>query len=228
MLDKDMGAIEGVISNLSAKRTHRPQGYPFSKVTVYCISDSDAKNLSIVFQDFTFKPAATLDSMVKLDFKKAGPVYGKKVKELAKDLSQVPKEYLTISTLFPVSDNTTKCRRFYVEVEDEDIGDLWTVIKLKKSVKKFLTEELKLNIVPTVLGGPEDQPLTYRTILTLVDCKERIYEPLKEYGPKVFLQNPLILRVPDRHQLPNPSEDDYIIDGVRFKIDVHTAGVPQQ
>lgn len=219
MLEKKMNAIEGVLSFLAAKREHRPQGYPFSKVTVYCVSQEDREFLSGVFKEYSFKSASQLESMVKLDFKKAGPVYGAKVKELAKDLSKVPEEFLKVSEKFPASDNTTKCRMFFIETEDEDMDELWDVITFKKAVKKYLTEDLNLNIVHPVFGGSTDVPYVTRVYITIVNCKEKLYQALEKYGEKVFLENPLVLRILPRHLLPEASEEDVIINETTIKLE---------
>lgn len=219
MIEKTTSAIEGAISQLSAKRTHRPRGYPFSKIRVFYIDETEVPFLKAVFPHVEFKPASNLESMVRLDFKKAGPVYKNNVKEIAKDLSKVPKEFLKVAEFFPEGLATTKCRKFLVEVEDEDMPELWDVICFKKAVKKYLTEDLGYNIVHPVFGGPEGKPLTYRVFLTLVNCKESLYQALEQYGKKIFIESgPFILNIPPRNLLPKLSESDHFIGGARLQV----------
>ena len=107
---KDMAAIEGARADLSSK-TDKPSGYPFSNVTVYSTEPLMRKFMP----EYDFREASSLESMRKLDFKKAGKYYGSKVQEMKNRLDEVPKEFIITADVFPQTDEfnrkTTGCRK---------------------------------------------------------------------------------------------------------------------
>lgn len=121
----DMNAIDGVIADLAA-RTKRPSGYPFSGITVYSV----CPEIAAFMPDFEHVPASEVPSMRKLDFKKAGKVFGAKVQEMKNLLDEVPEEFIITASRFdPVDEpkrKTTGCRKYLVEVEtDTASGGAW-------------------------------------------------------------------------------------------------------
>lgn len=212
----DMSAIEGIIADLSAK-TDRPQGYPFSKITVYSACHVSASRF---MPEYCHASADKAGQEPKLDFKKAGKAFPEKVKEWKADLSKVPCEFLVHSTVFDKVDEskrkTTGDRRFLVEVGCEAMPDLWLVIQFRKAVKKYVTEDLALNIVPAIFRDTftsddeflatgkmykDEAPVIPRVIVTIGNCSERLYQALEEYGVKEFAGLPIRIRIPSRQYI---------------------------
>ena len=208
---KVMNAIDGIISDLAAKND-KPQGYPFSKIIVYSMDDY----IPFFMPQYEHRKAKDLPTMVKLDFKKAGKVFGEKVKEMQQNLSNVPPEFLTVAERFPQTDEitrkTTGCRKYLVEVETEDMSDLWQAICFKKAVRKYITEDLGMSITPPIFGDkyPEKNPevITPRVWVHFIDGLEEIYQALEEHGDAVFADTPIRLRLRSRkdiyHNTPLP------------------------
>lgn len=198
---RDIFAIEGAVADLVAK-TNRPRGYPLSKVTIYSVEPT----IRHFMPYFNHLPASSLDSMKKLDFKKAGQMFPTKVKEWAKDLSLVPNEFITVAKLIPVTDEsnrkTTSCRKYMVEVETDDQDERWLAIRFRKAIKEYVTETLNLHITHPIFGDkypePNREDLCARVIVILGNCSERLYQSLEIHGKKEFGDLPIRLRIPDR------------------------------
>jgi hypothetical protein len=212
MLDpvKDMNAIDGCIADLAAKSA-RPQGYPFSRISVYAVNNY----IAAFMPEFEHKPASSLKSMRKLDFKKAGKVFGDAVKQMKDNLDSVPPEYIITSDKFDVVNETTRkttaCRKYMVEVETLDCEDQWLAICFKKAVRKYVTEDLALTITPCVFGDkyPELNPsvVVPRVRCVFVNGPETIYQALEKHGKEEFADQPIRLRLITRKEL---------YDGVTF------------
>lgn len=217
-LHKDMNSIEGVLSDLAA-RTGRPQGYPFSKITLYSV----AKGIERAFPEFVHKEASGLKEMRKLDFAKAGKVFGSKVQQMKNDLDNVPSEFIITAELFPPIDEpvrkTTGCRKYLIEVETEDCPEQWLAVQFRKEIKKYVTETLGLNIVPSVFGGSTDTACIPRVIVTIGNCKESLYQALQKYGEYEFKEYPIRLKIPSREFIANHlSFFDHRLDGFDVNI----------
>lgn len=220
---QDMNAIEGVIASLAAK-TNRPQGYPFSKITIY----STQPEIADFMPEYEHLPARNLPFMRRLDFKKAGKVYGSKVQDMKNRLDEVPDEFLIIAERFnPVDElkqKTTGCRKYMVEVEHDDQENRWLAIQFKKTIKKFITEDLGLNITPSVFGDkyPEmNPPCIPRVGCKLFNCKEDLYQALEKYGYDEFAETPIRLVIPTRKELWGVNKEDYLeyeFGGIKFGI----------
>lgn len=213
--DIDMNAIDGAIADLAA-RTDRPQGYPFSKITVYSV----CKEVAAFMPYLEYIPAADVPAMRKLDFKKAGKVYGSKVQEMKNDLSQVPEEFIITASRFDMVDEptrkTTGCRKHMIEVECQDQEDKWLAIQFRKAIKKYITEDMEINIVPPVFGDkfPElNEQCVPRVIVTLGNCSERLYQALEEYGLAAFSDYPIRLHIPSRQYICDHMGDYRIVFG---------------
>jgi hypothetical protein len=196
----DMNAIDGVIADLAA-RTNRPQGYPFSKVTVYSV----CPEIEAFMPHFYHVPAIEVPSMRKLDFKKAGKVFGAKVQEMKNDLTSVPEEFIITASRFdPVDEpkrKTTGCRKYLIEVETDDCSERWSAILFRKALKKYVTEDMEINIVPPIFGDkyPEpNDPCVARVTITLGNCTEKLYQALEMFGHDEFADLPIRLRIPSR------------------------------
>lgn len=207
---KEMASIEGIISEL-ASRTTRPSGYPFSKVSVYAVNYEEIKPFEKYINAYflEIKPITGLPYMKKLDFKKAGKVFGNAVQQMKDNLSEVPEEYLITAERFDVVDEqlrkTTGCRKYLIECEIDEVPELWEVILFRKEIKKYITETLNINIVPPIFGDkyPEENP-TYccpRVVVTLGSCKEYLYQALEEYGKQEFASYPIRVHIPTRIQI---------------------------
>lgn len=214
---KDMNAIDGVISYL-ASRTGRPQGYPFSKITIYSVNP----DISKFMPEYEHKAASCLKEMRKLDFKKAGKIFGKETQKMKDNLDSVPEEYIIISDRFDVIDEpkrkATGCRQYMVEVETEDCPELWEAICFKKSVKEYVTENLMLNINPCVFGDKypdKNHEVIPRVWCHFIDGPESLYESLEIHGERVFSDTPIRLRLRTRKEI----HDGYMPAGVRAEID---------
>lgn len=213
---ESMSAIEGIIADLAAK-TDRPQGYPFSKITVYSAHHEMAARF---MPEYSHASAEKAGQKPKLDFKKAGKAFPEKVKEWKSDLSKVPSEFLIHSTIFDKVDEmmrkTTGDGRFLVEVECDDMPDLWLVIQFRKAVKKYVTEDLALNIVPAIFRDTftsddefqktgkmykDETTVVPRVIVTLGNCSERLYQALEQYGVKEFAELPIRINIPSRRYI---------------------------
>lgn len=199
----DMNAIDGAIADLAA-RIDRPQGYPFSEIIVYSVCPEVEKFMPYVH----YFPAENLPSMRKLDFKKAGKVFGNKVQEMKNDLSQVPDEYIITATRFePVDEpmrKTTGCCKHLIEVECEDQEERWLVIEFRKAIKKYITEDLDIHIVPSIFGDKYPAPnrtAIARVFVDIIDCSEALYQALEKWGKMEFSNMPIRLRIPSRLQL---------------------------
>jgi hypothetical protein len=129
----NMNKIDCVIAEFAAK-TSRPQGYPFSGVTV----SSVFPKVAALMPRFRHVPASQVPSMRKLDFKKAGKVFGSRVHQMKDRLDEVPEEFIITASRFdPVDEprrKTTGCRKYLVEVETEDCPERWEAIRFRKSV----------------------------------------------------------------------------------------------
>lgn len=199
----DMNAIDGAIADL-ASRTHRPRGYPFSKITIYSV----CPEVKIFMPYLNYVSAENVPAMRKLDFKKAGKVFGSKIQEMKNNLSEVPEEFIIMATRFDDIDEltrkTTGCRKHMIEVECEDQEDKWLVIQFRKAIKKYLTEDMGINIVPPVFGDkyPElNKACVARVTVTLGNCSERLYQALEQYGIAEFAEYPIRFHVPSRHYI---------------------------
>jgi hypothetical protein len=203
-----MNAIDGVIAEL-ASRTDRPQGYPFSRITVTSV----CPEILPFLPHLNHIAASDLPQMRRLDFKKAGKAMGAEVKgakeRLARgDASGIPPEFIITAEQFdPVDEptrKTTGCRKYLVEVECEDCPDRWEAICFRKAVKKYVTEELALNIVPPIFGDkyPEpNPPCVARVTCRIFDCKESLYQALEQWGTIEFADLPIRLSLPTRVEL---------------------------
>lgn len=196
----DMNAIDGAIADLAA-RNNRPQGYPFSKIRVFSVCPEVAAFMPCL----EYVPASDVPAMRKLDFKKAGRVYGSKVQEMKNDLSQVPEEFIITASRFDTVDEptrkTTGCRKHMIEVECENQEDKWLAIQFRKAIKKYITEDMAINIVPPIFGDkyPElNEPCVARMIVLLGNCSERLYQALERHGKSEFSDYPIRLRIPSR------------------------------
>jgi hypothetical protein len=211
----DMNAIDGCTSDLAA-RTDRPQGYPFSKVTIYSVRPEIAKFMPY----FAHASADDVPSMRKLDFKKAGKMFPEKVKEWKNDLSRAPEEFIVTASRFDATDEprrkTTGCRKYLIEVECENQEDRWLTVQFRKAVKYHITEVMKLNIVPAIFRDTftsdevfsatgkmykDETPVIPRVIVTLGNCKESLYQSLEKYGKEEFVDLPIHLRIPARNDI---------------------------
>lgn len=217
----DMNAIDGVIADLASK-TDRPQGYPFSKTTVYSV----CPEIQHFMPHLNYIPASDVPSMKKLDFKKAGKVFGSKVQEMKNDLSSVPKEFIITATRFDAVDKpsrkTTGCKKYMVEVECQDQEDHWLVIQFRKAIKKYITEDMGINIVPPIFGDkyPEQNECCCpRVIITLGNCSERLYQALEEYGEAEFAEYPIRLHIPSRKYIyENLRNFNHKVDNATFAV----------
>jgi hypothetical protein len=199
----DMNAIDGAIADLAA-RTDRPQGYPFSKVMVYSVCPEVAAFMPYL----NYVSAANVPSMRKLDFKKAGKVFGSKVQEMKNDLSKAPDEYIITASRFDAIDEptrkTTGCRKHMIEVECQDQEDKWLATQFRKAIKKYVTEDMAINIVPPIFGDkyPElNESCVARVVVTLGNCSERLYQALEEHGKAEFAEYPIRLYIPSRQYI---------------------------
>ena len=216
---ESLDSIDGILSELSSL-TNRPQGYPFSKITIYSTNNELHKLIKYLPLNTEVKSASELTFMSKkLDFRKAGKILGKdtnKVKDLLEagaDISSynLPDDCIISATIFPIikenNRRTTSCRKFLICVENDDCEDLWNVIQFRKSVKEYVTEILGLNINPVVFGDkyPKDNPDEITTGLTikLLNCKESLYQALQKHGYREFAQLPIRLNIPSRAELYN-------------------------
>lgn len=211
-LEEVMPAIEGVVNSLSGDR---PSGYPFSRIRVYCLEGADilaacASGFDLVCEELEFSAADKAENMAGLDFKKAGKEKPDSVKEWVQLIkegksSQVPNEYLTTKTLFPQTKEpnkaTTSCRKYLVEVERNDCPEYWEAIKFKKQIKKYITEDLGINITPALFGGDEKEPFATRVIVEVSDMKESLYQALEKFGEFAFADTPIRLVLPERHNI---------------------------
>lgn len=217
----DMNAIDGIIADLASK-TDRPQGYPFSKVTVYSV----CPEVSMFMPHLNYVPASNIPSMKKLDFKRAGKAFPDKVKEWKSDLSKAPEEFVITADRFNQIDESTRkttgCRKFLIEVENEDQEDRWLVIQFRKSIKKYITEDMAINIVPPIFGDkyPELNPTCVaRVIVTLGDCSERLYQALEEYGEDEFADYPIRLHIPSRQYICDHM-GEHSVELARFDVNI--------
>lgn len=208
----DMNAIDGVIADLAAY-TKRPQGYPFSKITIYSV----CPEIAVFMPHFNYISAAHVPSMRKLDFKKAGKIFGAKVQQMKTDLSQVPDEFIITASRFDAIDEctrkTTGCRKHLIEVECENQKDKWLVIQFRKAIKKYITEDMGINIVPPIFGDryPElNEPFIARVVVTLGNCSEKLYQALEEHGVDEFAAYPIRLRIPSRGYICDHPGNRYI------------------
>lgn len=230
----DLNAIDGIISDL-ASRTGRPQGYPFSKVTVYAVPYAEIRPfIPRLETDYVeVRPAKNLPCMKKLDFKKAGPLLKNRVQDAKNDLAEgidvcekysLPSDCLKIAERFdPVDEplrKTTGCRKYLIECESADMDDLWLVIKFRKQIKKYVTEDLALNIVPPVFGSESREPTVPKVRITVKSVSERLYQALIKYGEKEFAKYPIRLKIPSRKELwgfvADP-EDPFVYCGTGYK-----------
>lgn len=173
-----------------------------------------------------------------LDFKKAGPIVKDKVNEVKKLLQTyafkindngdyefdngiiLPVDCVNCKTEL-ISKNSkiigTANGLYLIEVDDSENEDHWRAISFKKMIKKYLTEDLGLNITNTIFGGPGDMlplekgekayqhdkkyaprnsqayDLVARINLTIVNCKESLYQSLEQYGKQEFNDVPINL-----------------------------------
>lgn len=221
----DMNAINGCIADLAA-RTDRPQGYPFSKIRVCSVCPEVA--LFMPYLDYV--PASDVPSMRKLDFKRAGKIFGSKVQEMKNDLSKVPEEFIITASRFDTVNEptrkTTVCRKFMIEVECQDQEDKWLAIQFRKAIKKYITEDMAINIVPPIFGDkyPElNEPFIARVVVTLGNCSERLYQAFEEHGVAEFAEYPIRLRIPSRHYICAHMGDHLVTFGTeksRFNINI--------
>lgn len=234
----DMNAIDGIIADLASK-TDRPQGYPFSKVTVYSV----CPEVAAFMPEFHHQSASNVPSMRKLDFKKAGKAFPDKVKEWKSDLSKAPEEFVITADRFNQIDEptrkTTGCRKFLVEVENEDQEDRWLVVQFRKSIKKYITEDMAIHIVPPIFGDkyPElNIPCVTHVVVTLGNCSERLYQAItridsmfeypydtmrRSYGEQEFAEYPIRLNVPSRQYICDHMGEHLVAFGaetVRFDV----------
>lgn len=213
----DMNAIDGAIADLAA-RTDRPQGYPFSKITVYSVCPEIANFMP----SFNHVGASEVPSMRKLDFKKAGKVFGSMVQEMKNDLSKVPEEFIITASRFDAADESTRkttgCRKYMVQVECQDQEDRWLAIQFRKAIKQYVTEDLRLNIVPAIFKDTmntheewlktgknykEETPVIPRVTIILGNCSERLYQSLEKHGEAEFSDYPITLNIPSRSYICN-------------------------
>lgn len=223
-----LGALEGLISELASK-TNRAQGYPFSEVIIYAVPYNELRPW-IQYLDcynVTLKSTENLSSLRKFNFKVAGKILNQQVKEAKLDFDNgidvltkynLPSEAITTSDRFDVVDEplrkTTGCRQYLVECKNDDCPDLWRTIQFRKEVKKYITEVMKVHLVPTVFGDkyPEmNEAACPRVMVELLDCSETLYRALEEYGYDEFAQHPIRLKIPTREQLHNAKpRTDYV------------------
>lgn len=226
-LAADMNAIEGVVSEL-ASRDDYPQGYPFKRVTVWAtrgaVSHFDCYD--IVADELRFLPASQAKDMKVLDFRKAGKDRPDMVKHWKDNFDEIPAEYLITHTQFPQTDEptrkTTSCRRYLVEVERDDMPERWAVIQFRKAIKKYITEDLELNIMPCVFGDKypaENPPVVSKVLVDLLDCSEFLYQALEEYGYEEFSHYPIRLKIPTRKELWHIDYTDAVdVGGAKVRI----------
>lgn len=206
---KDMNSIDGVIADLASK-TNRPQGYPFSKVTLYSV----CPEIKDFMPDFIYVPAENVPSMRKLDFKKAGKIFGDKIKEMKNDLSSVPDEFIITASRFDAVDEPTKkttgCRKYLIEIENKEQDDRWLAIQFRKAIKKYITEDMGVNILPAIFGDkyPDfNESCVARVTITIGDCSERLYQALQVYGVKEFAEYPIRIKMLSRSYICENYED---------------------
>ena len=204
---KDTTAIEGCISELSA-RNNKPSGYPFSKITVYSVDST--MPIAGFFPKYTHLAGSNIDCMKKLDFKKAGKVFGDKIQEMKKDLSSVPAEYIIASDIFPIFDEktrkTTGCKKYLIEVECEEQDEKWLVIQFRKALKKYITEDMNIPLAgaPFTDNYPKSNPKWVLFVyVKLGECSEKLYQALELYGKKEFAKYPIRLQMPTREYIYN-------------------------
>jgi len=212
-----LDSIDGILSELSSL-SDRPQGYPFSKIIIYSTNLQLQKLLPYLPFNTSVKDAAELTFMQKkLDFRKAGKILGSKtnqVKEMlarGEDISEynLPEDCIIASTKFPIikeqKRRTTGCCQFLICVEDEECPELWEVIKFRRAVKKYITEDLNLHIVPPIFGDkyPEknNDNLITRVNVRVLNCAESLYQALETYGKMEFASLPIRLTLPSRGEL---------------------------
>lgn len=119
----------------------------------------------------------------------------------------LPPDCVTCKTTIPVTDEThrktTGNGLYLVEVDDSPSEDHWLAISFKKMVKEYLTETLKLNITDPIFGGPgnpvllaeerdaEVYDLVTRVSLNVVNCTEKLYQSLEQFGDGEFCKTPI-------------------------------------
>lgn len=220
----DMNAIDGAIADLAA-RTDRPQGYPFSKITIFSV----CPEIRAFMPEFIHVSASEVPSMRKLDFKKAGKVFGNRVQEMKKDLSIVPEEYIITAPRFESVDElakkTTGCRKYLIEIESEDQDDRWLAVQFRKLIRRYITEDLDIQIVPPIFGDkyPEmNRPPVARVFVDLIDCSETLFQALEIWGMHEFSDTPIRLNLPSRKDISDglDMQDCIEIDGLKFKVRV--------
>lgn len=223
----DMNAIDGAIADLAA-RNDRPQGYPFSKITLYSV----CPQIAGFMPHLNYVSASEVPSMRRLDFKKAGRVFGNKVQEMKNDLSQVSEEYIITAQRFDSVDDlqkkTTGCRKYMIEVECNDQEDRWLAIQFRKAIKEYITETLAINIVPAIFTDTmtsdeeykatgemwkDTAPCVARVIVTLGNCSECLYQALEEYGVDEFAEYPIRLHIPSRQHICDNLGDHFVSFG---------------
>ena len=185
--------------------------------------------------EIIIKSAEQLEDMKSLDFKKAGPIIKDKVNEVKILLKKknykieengdyifdngcvLPKDCITIKSIIPSVKNSkekivTGNGLYLIEVNGSDSSEHWLAISFKKSIKEYLTENLKLNITHSIFGGPGN-PLCFaeerdaeaydyvaRVHLTVVKCSEKLYQSLEKYGDNEFCKNPINLKLFSREE----------------------------
>lgn len=136
------------------------------------------------------------------------------------DLSKVPEEYLIIANRFDMVNEptrkTTGCRKHLIEVECKDQEKRWLAIQFRKAVKKYITEDLNINIVPPIFGDkyPDlNESYVPRVWVILGNCREDLYQALEKYGEEEFSQYPIRLRIPTRQWVyDNIDEYNHSVD----------------
>jgi hypothetical protein len=216
-------SVEGIISQISAE-SKRPRGYPYRKITVYLVGKykmlSKLENPHTAYEE---KPADLLEDMLTLNFKIAGKIFGKNVQK-AKELIttaertedgwkllgvRLPTEAIVPRETIPVANEinrkTTPCRRALIETDGGDEEDHWLTLQFSKTVKKYITEDLRWNYLPEIFKAPrcfdefgEEQDTLYVTV-TFVDGSETLYQSLQLYG--AFKGLPITLKLPDRETM---------------------------
>lgn len=234
--EKDMAAIEGVVSELAAL-SDRPKGYPFSKIHLYSACPEMRKYYEFLELDnLEYHEAIELSQMKKLNFKLVGKLFGDKVPRIKKSLENgediltkfsLPSEALIISDRIPEAKEktrrTTGCRKYLIEIESEECAEHWVAIQFRKMIKKYVTENLRINIVPLVFGDkyPEcNEVCVPRVWCDLINCSESLYQALEIYGKQEFSYFPIRLNIPTRKQIYDGLDlsGSVIIDGVTFRI----------
>ncbi len=70
-----------------------------------------------------------------------------------------------------------------------DTDELFEVITFRKKLKKFITEDLNIDIVPSIWKGWNDKTgsnFSARTVVSLVDCKETFLDKLMKWNKEAF------------------------------------------